>query len=110
VSVCRLTLRHLTDDKLNSLVYQETQCKFVESIKHHLGPTATPQDFPTEDLTPDPEYYDDTNIIDPDNSDAEITPEMGDNYLSAKLMLPKGGVMVKGHMTAQNKRPGQQTH
>jgi hypothetical protein len=24
---------------------------------------------------------------------------MGDNYLSAKLMLPKGGVMVKGRMT-----------
>jgi hypothetical protein len=26
---------------------------------------------------------------------------MGDNYLSAKLMLPKGGVMVKGRLTAQ---------
>jgi hypothetical protein len=28
-------------------------------------------------------------------------PETGDNYLSAKLMLPKGGVMIKGRMAAQ---------
>ncbi len=27
-------------------------------------------------------------------------PETGDNYLSAELMLPKGGVLVKGHVTA----------
>ncbi len=33
-----------------------------------------PQDFPAEDLTPDPEYNDDTNIIDPDYGDAEILP------------------------------------
>jgi hypothetical protein len=34
--------------------------------------------------------------MDPKYSDAEITPEIGDNYLSAELLLPKGGVMVKG--------------
>jgi hypothetical protein len=42
-------------------------------------------------LTPDPEYFDNTNIINPDYSDAKIMPEMGDNYLSAKLMPSKGG-------------------
>jgi hypothetical protein len=47
-------------------------------------------------LTPDPDHFDDTDLIDPDHSDAEITPEMGDNYLSAKIMLPRGGTMVKG--------------
>jgi hypothetical protein len=36
--------------------------------------------------------------------------QMGDNYLSVKLMLPEGGVMVKGHVTAQKKRPGLQPH
>jgi hypothetical protein len=39
----------------------------------------------------------------PDYGDAEIMPEMGDNYLSAKLMLPKGGVMVKGHVSVQKR-------
>jgi hypothetical protein len=42
-----------------------------------------PQDFLAEDLTPDPEYYDGTNIIDPEYGDAETMPEMGDNYLPA---------------------------
>ncbi len=50
-------------------------------------------------MTPDPAYFDDTHIIDPDYGDAEITPEMGDNYLTAELMLPRGGAMVKGRVT-----------
>ncbi len=29
-----------------------------------------------------------------------MTPKIGDNYLSAELMLPKGGVLVKGRVTA----------
>jgi len=61
---------------------------------------AAPQDFPAEDLTLDPEYYDDTNTIDPDYGDEELTPDMGDSYLSAKHMLSKGGVMVKSCLTA----------
>jgi hypothetical protein len=77
--------------------------KFDESIKKHLGPVALLQDFPSEDLTPDPAYFDNTNAIDPDYGDAEIMPEMGDNYLSTELMLPKGGVMVKGYITAHKR-------
>jgi hypothetical protein len=75
--------------------------KFDESIEHHLGPVALPQDFPSEDLTPEPAYFDDTNAMDPEYGDEEITPEIGDNYLSAELMLPEGGVMVKGRVTAR---------
>ncbi len=74
--------------------------KFDESIEHHLWPAALPQDFPSEDLTPDPAYFDDTNTTDPEYGDTEIMPKIGDNYLSAELMLPKGGVMVKGRVTA----------
>jgi hypothetical protein len=101
VFVCRSTLQNLTDEDLNSSVHQEMRSKIDESIKQHLGPVALPQEFPTEDLIPDPEYFDDTNVIDPDYGDTEITPDMGDNYLSAELMLPKGGVTVKGPVTAQ---------
>jgi hypothetical protein len=46
-----------------------------------------------------------TNTIDLDYGDAEIIFlfKMGDNYFSAKLMLPKGGVMVKGCVTVQKR-------
>jgi hypothetical protein len=74
--------------------------KFDESIDLHLGPAALLQDYPAEDLTPDPTYHDDTNTIDPEYGDAEVTPKTGDNYLSAELMLPKDGVLVKGRVTA----------
>jgi hypothetical protein len=103
VFVCRSTLRHLTDDELDSPVHKDMRCKFDESIEHHLGPVALPQDFPAEDLTPDPTYYDDTDAMDSEYSDAEIAPEIGDNYLSSELMLPKGGVMVKGHVTVRKR-------
>ncbi len=54
VFVCRSTLRHLTDEEFDSPVHKDMRRKFDESIEHHLGPAALPQDFPAEDLTPDP--------------------------------------------------------
>jgi hypothetical protein len=54
------------------------------------------QDFDAEDLPPDPAYFEDTHVIDPDYGDAEITPEMGDNYLSVEIILLRGGSLVKG--------------
>jgi hypothetical protein len=52
-------------------------------------------------LTPDPDHFDDIDPIDPDYG--EITPEMGDNYLSAEIMLPRGGTMVKGCVAARKR-------
>ncbi len=72
VFVCRSTLRHLTDEELDSPVHKDMRRKFDESIEHHLGPAALPQDFSTEDLTPDPTYFDDTNAMDPEYGDTEI--------------------------------------
>jgi hypothetical protein len=103
VFVCRSTLQHLNDEELDSPVHKDMRRKFDESIEYHLGLAALPQDFSDEDLTPDPTYYDDTDAMDPEYGDAEVTPEIGDNYLSAELMLPKGGVMVKGHVTARKR-------
>jgi len=103
VFVCRSTLRHLTDEELHSPVHMDMRRQFDESVILHLGPAAMPQDFPAEDLTPDPTYYDDTDPADPEYGDAEVTPETGDNYLSAELMLPKGGVLVKGRVTARKR-------
>ncbi len=56
VFVCRSILRHLADEELDSPVHKDMRRKFDDSIKHHLGPVALPQDFPAEDLTPDPIY------------------------------------------------------
>jgi hypothetical protein len=103
VFVCRSTLRHLTAEELSSSVHKEMRRRFDESIEHHLGLAALPQNFPAEDVTSDPTYFDDTNAMDPEYGDAEIMPKIGDNYLSAKLMLRKGGVMVKGQVTVRKR-------
>ena len=103
VFICRSTLQHLSDEELNCSIHKDMGRNFDESIGHHLGPAALPQDFPAEELTPDPTYYDDTNAMDPEYGEAEVMPKIGYNYLSAELMLPKGSVMVKGHMTAQKR-------
>jgi hypothetical protein len=58
-------------------------------------------------LTSDPDHFDDIDPIDPDYGDTEIMPEMGDNYLSAEIMLPHGGTMVKGRVsTCKRDRDG----
>ncbi len=101
--VCRFTLRHLTDEEFDSVVHKDVRHKYDESIEHHLGLAALLQDFPAEDLTPDTTYYDDTDAMDPEYGDAEVTPEIRDNYLSTELMLPKGGVLVKCRMTAHKR-------
>jgi hypothetical protein len=68
------------------------RCKFDESIELHLGPVALPQDFPAEDLTPDPTCYDDTNAMDPEYGDAEVKPETGDNYLFGLVPILAGAI------------------
>ena len=98
-----MTLRHLTDEELHSSVHLDKRRQFDESVTTHLGPASTVQDFPARNLTPDPDHYDDTDPIDPDHGDAEITPEMGDNYLSAEIMLPRGGTMVRGRIAARKR-------
>ncbi len=88
VFVCRSTLQHLTVEELSSSVHKEMRCKFDQSIEHHLGPVALPQDSSSEDLTPDPAYFDDTNPMDPEYGDTEIMPKIGDNYCWKKRYQP----------------------
>ena len=73
--VCRMTVRHLDDDELQSSAHQKERQDFDKSIVTHLGPAATADDFEAKDLTPNPAYFDDTHIIDPDYEDAKITPK-----------------------------------
>ena len=41
--VCRLTLRHLTDDELQSFIHLDKRRQFDESVVTHLGPASTVQ-------------------------------------------------------------------
>jgi len=49
-------------------------------------------------LTPEFLTYDDDHDLDSDHGDLEVTPEIGDNYLSAEISIPRGGSMVKGRV------------
>jgi hypothetical protein len=91
-TVCRSTLRHLNDEKIHCPIHQEMRRVFNETITHHLGPNATEQDFPAEDLTPDYDFHDNDHGLDPDHGDLKVTPEMGDNYLNAEISVPRGGL------------------
>ncbi len=71
-----------------------------ETVASHLGPNATDQDFPAEDLTPDFDHYDNDHDLDPDHGDLEVTPKVGDNYLNAEISVPRGGTLLKGRVTA----------
>jgi hypothetical protein len=79
----------------------ETCRVFDETIASHLGPNATDQDFPAEDLTSDFDHYDHDHDLDPDHSDLEVTPEMGDNYLNAEISVLQGGTLSKGRITSR---------
>ena len=81
------------------MAYDNTyhRSSFDQSITNCLGPNCSINDFPNpEDLTPDSAYYDDDSIMDDsDEGTVEImlTPEAGDSYISAEVMLPKGSTM-----------------
>ena len=87
--VCRSTIRHLNDDERNCITHAEMRKAFDASVYEAIGPAATEDDFPAEDLTPDYEAYDD-NILtfDPDYGDIEVTPETGDTFIGAEILLP----------------------
>ncbi len=105
-TVCRSTLRHLTDKETHCPTHLETRRVFDKTVASHLGSNATDQNFPAEDLTPDFDHYNDDHDLDPDHGDLEVTPEVGDNYLNAEISVPQGGTLSKGHVTARKRDKG----
>jgi len=58
-------------------------------------------------LTPENIHYEgDADSIDPDHGTLEVTPEMGDNYIGAEIMTPRGGILSRGQVIRQ-KQDGQ---
>jgi hypothetical protein len=106
--VCRLTLRHLTPKETLCTVQIAAQLHFNTMITECIGRKSVPGDFPVEDLTLEYEHYHGHTIEEgldnayeedlPDNNDLDPlpTPEAGDNFISAEVLLPLGGVLRQG--------------
>jgi hypothetical protein len=106
--VCRLTLWHLTPEETLCTVQIAARVHFDNIIVERINPKSVPGDFPVEDLTPEYEHYHGHTIAEdtdntyeegsPDNDDLDPlpTPEAGDNYISAEILLPLGGVLRWG--------------
>jgi hypothetical protein len=84
------------------------QLHFDNMISKHIGRKSVPGDFPAEDLTLEYEHYlghtieeDTDNAYEEgspnnDNLDPLPTPEAGDNYISAEVLLPLGSILRRG--------------
>jgi hypothetical protein len=112
---CRLTLRHLTLKETLCTVQIAAQLHFDNMITERIGHKSVPGDFPAEDLTPEYEHYhghtikeDTDNAYEegsPDNDDLDplSTPEVGDNSISAEVLLPLGGVLRQGKVISRKR-------
>jgi hypothetical protein len=110
-----LTLRHLTLEETHCTVQITVWLHFDKMIVEHIGPKSVPGDFPTEDLTPEYEHYQGHTIVEdtdnaseeglPNNDDLDPLPtlEVGDNYISAEILLPLGGVLRWGKVISHRR-------
>jgi len=79
-------------------------------IVERIGPNSTPGNFDAEELTPEMHHfighvieegeleenaYDKGSSVE-DDLEPLPTPKVGDNYLSADITLPMGGILTKG--------------
>jgi hypothetical protein len=115
--VCRSTLRHISIEELACPVHAAARTHFDNMIVERIGPNSTPGDFDAEDLTPEMHHFIDHTIEEgelegnaydegsPDEDDLEPlpTPEAGDNYLSADITLPVGGVLTRGRVISRKR-------
>ena len=101
--VCRSTLLLLNNEECNSVTHKETSTQFEQDMEAKLGPAAQTTDFPKEDPTPEYDTHLVFDPIDPDHGDLEVIPEIGDNYIGASINIPRGGVMMKGIVTAKKR-------
>jgi hypothetical protein len=104
--VCHLTLRHLTPMETLCTAQIAAQSHFNKMIIKRIGHKTDPGDFPGEDLTPEYENYHGHTIEEgqdntyeeglPNDNDLDPlpTPEAGDNYISAEVLLHIGCVLA----------------
>ena len=75
---------------------------FDQAIDQTLGPAAQTTDLSEQDLTPENEYLEGcADSIYPDHGNLKVTPEIGDNFIGAEIMIPSGGVLSRRRVTRQ---------
>ena len=108
--VDRSTFRHLTADELQDEVHKATRDDFTKLLHEKLGSAATFADLTLGGdggrsfLLPTPEHipYDDVPF---DILEEELmpTPESGDEYVNAEVMLPRGNAMQRGRVVKRKR-------
>ncbi|KAL7526268.1 LOW QUALITY PROTEIN: hypothetical protein ACHAXR_003858, partial [Thalassiosira sp. AJA248-18] len=104
--VPRSTLRRLTKDEIESAVHADMRTQFMLAITTKLGPGAIASDFPPEDVTPSLERYEDDDASsaqwpEAPPEDEEPTPVVGDNYVNANVLFPRGDSLARGRVTGR---------
>ena len=114
--VCRTLVCHLTPDKTKIAGWIKQMADFDANIIVKLGKAATEADFDKFVLTPVYKTYEPhTNVYDgkgtldlnpadqvPAEPPEEMTPtpEIGDTYLGASILLPCGGTLTREQLSA----------
>ncbi len=105
----------MTPDETLCTVQIAARLQFDNMIAERIGPKSVPGDFPTEDLTPEYDHYRAHTIeVDTDNTyeegllnhnDLDLLPmlEAGDNYISAEVLLPLGGILRRGKVISRKR-------
>ena len=100
------TIRHLKLEEATRSEHIALRKAFDDNIVQKMGAIATKSDFPADYLTPTFDRYDDDHQEGTPDAppDTEVpTPEIGDNYLNMELMLPRGGTLARGRVTARKR-------
>ena len=91
--VCRTSVRAWTAKEEANPAFLEARKSFMERVHDALGPACTVNDFTVEELTPNYEFYadkDETGFEGVPDESLPPTPEAGDNYVGARVTLPRG--------------------
>ena len=91
--LCRASVRAWTPKEERNPDLLEARKLFMKRLHDSLGPACVTGDFEKEDLTPEFQYYADEDKTGFDRTPDEPlppTPEAGDNYVGARVMLPRG--------------------
>ena len=100
--VCRASVRAWTPKEEANEEMMAARKTFMTRVHDALGPACVINDFDdVEELTPEFEYYadeDETGFEGTPDEPLPPTPEVGDNYVGARLNLPRGDGQAMGRV------------
>lgn len=92
-----MTYHGLTPEERASSTEKAKHEEHDRMIREALGPTSKVDDFPGEDAkTPTYDLYEDDDGEVHWHAHDEPTPEEGDNYINAEVLLPQGSEILSG--------------